>query len=79
MLACLLIPTAAVLAARQTPFRGRTDLVSVYATVTDKDGHIVTNLTKDDFEIRDEGKVQRMEFFSNDLQPIKELEDGRCQ
>jgi Ca-activated chloride channel family protein len=57
------------LAARQQ-FHGRTDLVSVYATVTDREGHLVTGLTQDDFEVRDNGKVQRITLFSSDPQPI---------
>jgi Ca-activated chloride channel homolog len=63
---CLAIP----LCAAQQPFRGRTDLVSVYATVTDHSGHLVTDLGQGDFEVRDNGKVQKIEYFNSDLQPI---------
>jgi Ca-activated chloride channel family protein len=71
----LAIPIAALLlsgwaGAAQTPFRSRTDLVSVYTTVTDRSGRLVPDLTKEDFELRDNGKPQRITFFSNDLQPI---------
>jgi Ca-activated chloride channel family protein len=58
------------LCAQQGPFRGRTDLVSVYATVTDRNGRLVTDLARDDFEVRDNGKLQKIVYFSSDLQPI---------
>lgn len=51
-------------------YRSRTDLVSVYATVTDKAGGLVLDLAKDDFEVRDNGKLQSLTYFSSDLQPI---------
>jgi len=51
-------------------FRGGTDLVSIYATVIDKDRRLVPNLTKDDFEITDEGKTQKLSFFSNEVRPF---------
>lgn len=56
--------------AAQTPFRGGTDLVSVYATVTDSNGRLVTNLRQDEFEIFDNGRKQPVSVFSNDLQPF---------
>ena len=43
-----------VVAAQQPVFRGRRDAVRVFATVTDGDGRLVTTLTQDDFEVRDE-------------------------
>src|SRR5262249_29151685 len=54
----------------QTPYRGRADLVSLYATVTGAAGRLVTDLSESDFEVRDSGKVQTLSHFSNDLQPI---------
>jgi Ca-activated chloride channel family protein len=39
--------------------------------VTDSDGRLVTNLTKDDFEVRDEGKPQPITLFDNTPQPIR--------
>jgi Ca-activated chloride channel family protein len=61
---------AAALTSAQQPYRSRTDLVSVYATVTDGQGRLILDLTKDDFEVRDNGKRQTVSFFSSDLQPI---------
>ena len=45
----------AVLGAQQPVFRGASDVVRVFATVTDRDGRLVTTLTRDHFEVRDEG------------------------
>ena len=39
-------------------FRGVSDLVRAYVTVTDKDGRLVTTLRQNDFELRDDGKPQ---------------------
>jgi Ca-activated chloride channel family protein len=59
-------------AAQQQPiFRGIGDVVRVFVTVTDRDGRLVTTLTRDDFEMRDEGKVQPITQFDNSPQPIR--------
>lgn len=59
-------------AAQQPPvFRGAGDLVRVFVTVTDRDGRLVTTLTRDDFELRDEGKPQSITQFDNTPQPIR--------
>lgn len=58
-------------AAQQPQFRGGSDAVRVFATVTDGDGRLVTTLTRDDFEIRDEGKPQPITLFDNRPQPIR--------
>jgi VWFA-related protein len=65
---CVLTPV--LRPAAQQQFRGRTDIVSVYATVMDANGRLVPGLTAADFEVRDNGKKQQIEFFSNDQQPI---------
>ena len=61
-----------VLAAQEQPrpYRGGTDVVAVYATVTDASGHLVPNLQKSDFIVSDNGKKQPIAVFSNDIQPI---------
>src|SRR5437762_655123 len=64
--------TMAPLAARQQPtvFRAGTQTVEVFTTVIGPDGRLVTDLTKDDFEITDDGQPQAITVFDNDLQPI---------
>lgn len=56
--------------AQQSTFKSGARTVAVYATVADKDGRLVPDLTADDFEIKDEGKPQPITVFSNDVQPI---------
>ena len=58
-------------AAQQPVFRGTGDAVRVFVTVTDRDGRLVTTLTRDDFEVRDEGKPQPITLFDNTPQPIR--------
>ncbi|OFW20924.1 MAG: hypothetical protein A3H97_10265 [Acidobacteria bacterium RIFCSPLOWO2_02_FULL_65_29] len=59
-------------AGRQQPvFRGTGDAVRVFVTVTDRDGRLVTTLTRDTFEVRDEGKPQPITLFDNTPQPIR--------
>ena len=66
-----LTATALVAKDLQTePFRANTQLVSVYATVKDKTGRLVPNLTKDDFTVYDNGKPQPLSYFGNDLLPF---------
>jgi Ca-activated chloride channel family protein len=42
------------------------NLVLVDATVKNKDGQIMDNLKKDDFEVREDGVTQKLEVFSRD-------------
>jgi Ca-activated chloride channel family protein len=64
--------TAPLTAGQQQPvFRGAADTVRLFVTVTDKDGRLVTTLTRDDFEVRDEGKPQPITLFDNTPQPIR--------
>ena len=45
-------------------FRVDVNVVNILATVRDKDGHIVGNLNKDDFEIVDNGHTREIQYFS---------------
>jgi VWFA-related protein len=58
-------------AGQQAVFRGASDLVRVFVTVTDRDDRLVTTLTQDQFEVRDKGKVQPIALFDNTPQPIQ--------
>ena len=59
-------------APRQQPvFRTGSDVVRVFVTVLDRDGRLVTSLTQDRFEVRDEGKPQPITQFDNRPQPIR--------
>src|SRR5262249_25861948 len=55
---------------QETTFRSVSRTVAIYATVTDADGRLVPDLVKDDFEVFDNGKRQRITVFANDIQPI---------
>src|SRR6478735_42517 len=48
----------------QPIFRGGVDLTTFAATVTDKKGNLVADLTKDDFEIIEDGKRQSLDYFA---------------
>jgi len=71
-LAACVLGVFGVAAAQQQPtFRGTGDVVRAFATVTDKDGRLVTTLTQADFEIRDEGKPAPITLFDHTPQPIR--------
>jgi VWFA-related protein len=64
---------ATILAAPQAQpptFTGGNKTVAVYATVTNAQQRLITDLKKDDFTIEDNAKRQDLTLFSNDLQPI---------
>jgi len=61
---------AVVAAQQQPPFRSGASTVAVYTTVTDSSGRLVPGLTKDDFEIYDNGKPQPITLFATETQPI---------
>ena len=55
----------------QTVFRGGSELVRAYVTVTDRNGRLVTTLRQEDFEVRDEGKAQPVTLFVNQPRAIR--------
>src|SRR5688500_1869158 len=56
---------------QQPVFRAGADTVRVFVTVTDRDGRLITDLTQDKFEVRDEGKPQPITIFDNSPKPIQ--------
>lgn len=62
---------ACVSARAQTPDQGgpirvNVNLVLADATVKNRDGQIMSNLKKEDFEVREDGAVQKLDVFSRD-------------
>jgi Ca-activated chloride channel family protein len=51
-------------------FRVAANDVAIYATVLDREHHLVTDLTRDDFDVRDNGKPVALSVFSADPAPI---------
>jgi VWFA-related protein len=46
-------------------FKARSDLVQFFFNVKEKKGGLIANLTKDDFEVLENGKPQTIKFFSS--------------
>jgi VWFA-related protein len=69
-LICSCIAILLATAAQQPTFRTSAKTVAIYATVTGKDGRLLTDLQQDAFDVRDNGKPQTITVFSNEVQPI---------
>src|SRR6476620_7587726 len=68
---CLATAALAVAHGQQQPTFGTTTrTVAIYATVTDSQGRLATNLARASFEVYDNGVKQDLTVFSNDIQPI---------
>jgi len=76
---CLVLSVGALHAAqdpqpqRKQVFRAGANTVPVYATVHDRNGSFVADLTQEDFEVRDDGKPQEITQFTTDAQPLSTL------
>lgn len=57
-------------AAQQPTFKSGSRIVPSYVTVTDASNRLVTDLTREDFEILDNGRPQELEIFENEVRPI---------
>src|SRR5580765_8029389 len=70
VLSCVLL--AAQGASPQAPvYRSTADMVPLFVTVADKNGRLVTNLTKDDFRVLDNGRAQPLTLFDSSPQPVR--------
>lgn len=65
------IAASLALNAQEPVFRGGSELVRVFVTVTDRNGKLVTSLAQNDFEVRDQGKPQPITQFDNTPQPVR--------
>ena len=70
VVAALALGVAALAAQQQPLFRSGTELVDLYVTVTDRGGRLVPDLTRDDFVVFDNGQVQDLILFENEVRPI---------
>jgi len=58
------------ISAQEPTFRAGTQVVSLFATVTDAQKRLVPDLQQTDFEVFDNDKPQPLVFFQNEVQPI---------
>jgi len=65
-----MVAVTAVVAAQQPTFRSSTQIVSLFATVTDGQNRLVPDLTQDDFQVYDNDKLQQLVVFESQNQPI---------
>jgi len=66
----LIVSLSALTWAQQPTFRAGTQVVSLFATVTDAQKRLVPDLMQSDFEVFDNEKPQPLVFFQNEIQPI---------
>jgi VWFA-related protein len=71
---CLLLAIVTVLFAAGAPLRGQQatfragiDLVQMGVTVTDRKGEFIADLTRDDFEVLEDGKKQTLTYFASGI------------
>lgn len=62
--AVLALAASTTLASGQMVFRAGVDLVTFGVTITDRKGTLVTDLTKDDFVLLEDGVPQKVDYFS---------------
>jgi Ca-activated chloride channel family protein len=57
-------------AAQEPTFRSGSRVVPSYVTVVDADNRLVTDLTRDDFDVYDNGRLQEITIFDNEVRPF---------
>ena len=78
---CLAILTALVagpapVRGQQATFRAGIDLVQMGVTVTDRKGEFIGDLTRDDFEVLEDGKKQTLTYFASGVDDTIPLHVG---
>ena len=68
--AILLIVAVGASSGQDTVFRTETRLVEVYATIRDHNGRYLDGLTKDRFEVRDNGQAQPLAAFESNTSSL---------
>jgi VWFA-related protein len=68
-LALVLVPGVSLRGQQPAQITVQTNMVTVFASVRDKHGQIISNLTKDDFALDEDGRAQTISYFAreNDL------------
>ena len=64
------VVAAAALHAQEATFRSNVRVVPVITTVTDADNRLVTDLTREDFTVFDNGQPQELTVFVNEVTPF---------
>jgi Ca-activated chloride channel family protein len=67
---CFVVSCLVTVSAQTPHFRARTDAVTVTVTVTDSTGRIITGLTKDDFEVFEDGIQEDITQFTDARVPV---------
>jgi Ca-activated chloride channel family protein len=62
--------------AQAPTFRTGIDVVNIGVTVTDKSGRLVSTLTRDDFEVLEDGRPQSVSYFAGAGSPAPDLHLG---
>jgi VWFA-related protein len=70
VLLCAIAAIGVLAAQEKVPFKSGASTVAVYTTVTDAAGRLAPDLTKESFEVYDNGKLQTISTFASDVQPI---------
>jgi VWFA-related protein len=70
IVAVVVVAMVGALAAQSHQYRTATNVVPVYATVLDRDGRLVTDLRRDEFEVLDNGRPQVLTTFAAGAQAI---------
>jgi VWFA-related protein len=61
-----LLALAVTLDAQDLTFAADVKVVSVLATVRDRDGNVIKGLTRDDFIVKEDGRAQKIRYFSQE-------------